>query len=265
MSITQSAYRLISLGLMDGKSEQDTVVNLAKLYQTSTNKVNHFLVPETLLQTVESQELAEKYQRAYRVAGIQCKIELPEEVTTATLLKTKPDTAKTTAVESNNPYHSPQAAVYDPNTLGEVQYVGFWARFVASLLDSILLLIISGFIVFAYFSIFNIDIFEGDLSSFEQSSFMAFSMVSNFLPMILVIAFWRYWGATPGKMAFSAKIVDAKTGEPPSTGRLILRFFAYIISALPFYLGFVWIAFDKRKQSWHDKLARTVVIKQYKS
>jgi len=76
----------------------------------------------------------------------------------------------------------------------------------------------------------------------------------------VVIGFWRYCGATPGKLAVAVKIVDAKTGEPAATWRLAVRFFAYFVSALPLYLGFLWIAVDRRKQGWHDKIARTIVI-----
>jgi len=46
----------------------------------------------------------------------------------------------------------------------------------------------------------------------------------------------------------------------PSTGKLIGRYFAYLVSIIPIFLGFLWIAVDKRKQGWHDKLAGTVVI-----
>jgi uncharacterized RDD family membrane protein YckC len=60
-------------------------------------------------------------------------------------------------------------------------------------------------------------------------------------------------------MLISAKIADAETFATPSTGKLIGRYFAYIVSCI-FMLGFIWIAFDKRKQGWHDKLAGTVVI-----
>jgi len=75
-----------------------------------------------------------------------------------------------------------------------------------------------------------------------------------------VIGFWRYCGATPGKIALGLKVVDAASGAPPSLARLVLRFFAYFVSALPLYLGFLWAAFDRRKQGWHDKIARTIVI-----
>jgi uncharacterized RDD family membrane protein YckC len=77
---------------------------------------------------------------------------------------------------------------------------------------------------------------------------------------VAVIGFWRYCGATPGKTAVGLKIVDAASGGRPPLGRLVLRFFAYFVSALPLYLGFLWAAFDRRKQGWHDKIARTVVI-----
>jgi uncharacterized RDD family membrane protein YckC len=39
------------------------------------------------------------------------------------------------------------------------------------------------------------------------------------------------------------------------------RYFAYFVSTIPFCLGFLWVAFDKRKQGWHDKLAHTVVVR----
>ena len=80
------------------------------------------------------------------------------------------------------------------------------------------------------------------------------------VPAVAVILFWKYRGATPGKMAISAKIVDAQTGARPATGKLVLRYFAYLASTLPLLLGFVWIAIDRRKQGFHDKIAGTLVI-----
>jgi uncharacterized RDD family membrane protein YckC len=61
-------------------------------------------------------------------------------------------------------------------------------------------------------------------------------------------------------MLVKARIVTADGLRQPSTGRLIGRFLAYFVSIIPSFLGFLWIAFDKRKQGWHDKLAGTVVI-----
>lgn len=86
-------------------------------------------------------------------------------------------------------------------------------------------------------------------------------LLQYIFPAIVVLVFWKYKSATPGKMVFGAKIIDAKTGETPSTGKLIGRYLAYYISALPLLLGMFWVGWDKRKQGWHDKLAGTLVVR----
>ena len=66
--------------------------------------------------------------------------------------------------------------------------------------------------------------------------------------------------ATPGKMAFSAVVVDAATHETPDFWQALTRYVGYFVSTTPLFAGLVWVAFDARKQGWHDKMARTVVI-----
>ncbi len=78
-------------------------------------------------------------------------------------------------------------------------------------------------------------------------------------PLYSVI-FWRVKQATPGKMALAIKVADAKTGNAPGVMQCVVRYFAYYVSAIPFFLGFLWAAADKKNQGWHDKLAGTVVI-----
>ena len=82
--------------------------------------------------------------------------------------------------------------------------------------------------------------------------------------MVAIIAFWLLKQATPGKIAISAKIVDAKTGGEPSIGQYIIRYIAYFLSTIPLCLGFIWVAFDSKKQGWHDKIAGTVVVRPKK-
>jgi uncharacterized RDD family membrane protein YckC len=79
-------------------------------------------------------------------------------------------------------------------------------------------------------------------------------------PAIATLFFWHRFGATPGKITLSARIVDARSGGRPTLARLVIRYVAYIISAAPLFLGFAWIAIDRRKQAWHDKIAGTRVI-----
>ena len=87
-------------------------------------------------------------------------------------------------------------------------------------------------------------------------------LISWVLPAIAVVWFWMARQATPGKMAISARIVDANTGNKPGTTQLIVRYLGYFVSLIPLGLGIFWVAFDERKQGWHDKLARTVVVRK---
>ena len=138
------------------------------------------------------------------------------------------------------------------------KYVGFWARVLATLIDSVLIMAIT---LPPLLAIYGLAYLEND----EAISGLAEILISNILPMILVILFWTKKQATPGKMAVSARIVDAETGKAPSVKQCIGRYFAYILSAIPLGLGFLWVAFDPKKQAWHDKLAGTVVVKVSRS
>jgi len=141
-----------------------------------------------------------------------------------------------------------------PDSAAQVEYVGFWKRVVAMVIDTLLLLVV---ITPALIAIYGIERLAESQSVF--AGFWDF-MLQVVLPAVAVVLFWKYRGATPGKMAISAKIVDATTLARPTTGKLVLRYIAYIASIVPFLLGFVWIAIDRRKQAFHDKIANTLVI-----
>jgi len=139
----------------------------------------------------------------------------------------------------------------------ELEYAGFWIRTWAAIIDSILLMLITFPLLV---SIYGWAYFDSDQTGFIAGS--ADFLISWILPAIAVITFWIYRQATPGKLAISAKIVDAASGNVPSTGQLVGRYLSYFVSALPLGLGILWVAFDRRKQGWHDKLSGTVVIRQ---
>lgn len=126
---------------------------------------------------------------------------------------------------------------------------------VASVIDTLILLIV---IVPLLFAVYGTQYLRR-AQEFGVAGFWDFA-IQVVMPAIAVLLFWKYRGATPGKMAISARIVNATTGAAPSTGQLVGRYLAYIVSALPFGLGFIWIAIDRRKQGFHDKLAGTAVI-----
>lgn len=136
----------------------------------------------------------------------------------------------------------------------ELEYAGFWIRLGASLIDTALVMLIC----------FPLLIWIYGWGYLGNEGFIAGPadfLISWVGPTIATILFWRYKEATPGKMILSLRIVDAETGEAPSVTQAVGRYFAYFISAIVFCLGFIWIAFDPRKQGWHDKLAGTVVVR----
>ena len=137
----------------------------------------------------------------------------------------------------------------------DVKYAGFWIRVWTSIIDTILIGIIT---IPMLLAIYGTQYFESEKIIEGPMDFL----ISWVLPAIAVITFWVYRAATLGKMAISSKIVDAQTGGQPSTGQFVGRYFAYFISALPLGLGILWVAFDKKKQGWHDKLAGTVVVRK---
>jgi uncharacterized RDD family membrane protein YckC len=129
--------------------------------------------------------------------------------------------------------------------------VGFWKRFVAFVIDMFILMVV---IVPVLLAIYGREIVAVSIGGFWSV------VIQYVVPAIATLVFWRYRGATPGKMAISARIVDARTFGAPSTGRLVARYFAYIVSTLPLLIGFFWIGIDRRKQAFHDKIAGTVVV-----
>lgn len=170
----------------------------------------------------------------------------------------------------------------DPSSSRVPQYVGFWKRLLAFLIDCLILGIVLFPLMLALYGGGYFGKLSAELAALQASSGDPNADLARMLDILgrpdsavaaltdikvqvgLIIAtllFWRFRGATPGKMLVKAKIVTADGLGPASTGRLIGRFFAYVVSIIPAFLGFIWIAFDKRKRGWHDMIAGTVVVR----
>lgn len=137
----------------------------------------------------------------------------------------------------------------------ELEYVGFWARTGAAIIDSILVMLITLPLVHAVYG----------AAYWESTSLIAGPadlLISWVLPTVLVLVLWMRLSATPGKLAVGAIIVDARTGDKPSTRQFIIRYLGYFVSCVPLMLGLFWVGFDPRKQGWHDKMAGTVVVRR---
>ena len=139
-----------------------------------------------------------------------------------------------------------------------VAYAGVWSRAVAMVIDWALGGAIQALL---FFAVMGSGLFESASSAFRP----LYVLVSQGIPAAIVMFFWTKWSATPGKMILGLRIVDAYTGAHPSFRQFLERYFAYYLSALPFGLGFFWAAWDRRKQTWHDKLASTLVVRRASS
>lgn len=136
-------------------------------------------------------------------------------------------------------------------------YAGFLLRFVSTIIDSLLFGAIAAPVLHFYYGFEYWTDKSPDFSRGTPDTLMTWVF-----PAVVTVLFWAYRRATPGKMLFNLEVVDAETGGSVSTGRLILRYFSYLLSALPLCLGFIWVMFDKRKQGWHDKIAGTLIIRR---
>jgi uncharacterized RDD family membrane protein YckC len=87
------------------------------------------------------------------------------------------------------------------------------------------------------------------------------AIAGTVLPLLVAayaVAFWRIFGQTPGKWLMGLKVVRVG-GGPVSLGRAALRFIGYLLSAVPFYAGFLWVLGPDRR-GWHDRIAGTEVV-----
>ncbi len=137
----------------------------------------------------------------------------------------------------------------------DFEYVGFWPRVGASVLDTILIMVVMYPLLVAVYG-------WAYFSSEKLIQGPADVLISFVLPAVAVVWLWLKRGSTPGKDAISAKIVDAKTGNAPTFGQSVIRYLGYYVSTCAFGLGLIWVAFDARKQGWHDKMAGTVVVRR---
>jgi uncharacterized RDD family membrane protein YckC len=119
---------------------------------------------------------------------------------------------------------------------------GFGVRFVAWLLDAIMLGIV-GAIVNAVL---------GQAGGFGVS-------------LLLGLAYYGYFegspsGQTVGKHVMNIRVVDADSGGSIDVGKALIRYVCRILSAIPCGLGYFWMLWDSEHMTWHDKLSNTVVV-----
>jgi uncharacterized RDD family membrane protein YckC len=147
-------------------------------------------------------------------------------------------------------YPPPPQGSQVPQTFGASgPRAGFWARFGALVIDSIVIVIIP-VIVLAIGGATN------------SGALLALGYI---LAVVGGIAYYVYLeggpsGQTLGKSAMGIRVIDFNTGGPIGYGRAFLRWIGRIVSSFLCYLGYFWMLWDKEKQCWHDKMANDVVV-----
>ena len=133
------------------------------------------------------------------------------------------------------------------------QYAGFWIRVVATIIDAIIwVLIVTPIIYF----------FGPDNYYSLESNFSTWDIILQIIYAVVCITFWLKLAATPGKLLLGLKVLDAETGNTLSVGQAVIRYIMYFPSTILLLIGLIWVAFDGKKQGWHDKVAKSVVVKQ---
>lgn len=138
---------------------------------------------------------------------------------------------------------------------------GFFLRLLSYTIDNVILYVISTILlVAAYFLIGSLSIVEDNPVKIIYSLYVPFLIASTIIEVFYFTYFHAVTGQTVGKWVCGIKVV-AEDGNPLGFKKAFIRFLGYIISRLSFYIGFLWIAFDRNKQGWHDKIAKTSVIR----
>lgn len=146
------------------------------------------------------------------------------------------------------------APVTRPGPMAGFHYAGFWVRFLAYILDAIVLAVIGAALTPLVGSQVTI---TGSTFTVNYTA----NAYSTLIAVVYFIGFWAWRGQTVGMMPFGMKVVAVADGKKIDVVRALLRFVGFIIAAIPLLIGLIWAAFDARKQGWHDKIAGTVVIR----
>ncbi len=141
-----------------------------------------------------------------------------------------------------------------------MRYAGFWIRFGAYIIDSIITSVAYRIILIPLLLVIS----KPEVSA-DPVAQIYYLLLTTAVSAVIFIAyetiFIGKWGATLGKMACKLKIV-APDGSKISYLRAFFRCFAKILSMITFMIGYIIAAFDDEKRSLHDRICSTRVIRK---
>ena len=130
-----------------------------------------------------------------------------------------------------------------------VEFMGFWIRVPAAIIDSILVTVV------------NVALAQVPVFGYSPPGDVYASPVGSLIAILYYVLFTGVKGQTLGKMALRIQVVDAN-GNVPGLGRAALREIGKLVSGLVILLGYFWIGWDRQKRGWHDHIAGTYVIRK---
>ena len=137
------------------------------------------------------------------------------------------------------------------------EYASFWERFFAFIVDFLILLILAGLLLLMYVLLgTSLAQADPDAQTVGACSQIALLFLWPAFCAAYFVIFWVRNGQTPGKMVLGLKVVQAD-GAPLAPSKAFVRFLGYATV----WLLFPMVAYDSRKQSLHDKMAGTYVVR----
>jgi uncharacterized RDD family membrane protein YckC len=139
----------------------------------------------------------------------------------------------------------------------EGRTAGFVSRAVAFTTDLVVVVFMAGMLTFVATNL------ESLLETFIPGrDFRLVDALVVLVPLVIAlyyIGLWALTGATVGKWLLGLRVVGTD-GSPPTILRSTIRFVGYGISAIVFFLGYLWVLVDDDRRAWHDDLAGTWVV-----
>jgi uncharacterized RDD family membrane protein YckC len=148
------------------------------------------------------------------------------------------------------------------------QYAGFASRFIAYIVDLLVIvgaITVVGIVVSLLLNFFHLNqlidnLLASDSTPGDILRVITFLSSVGFISFSYFVFVWSFTaGQSVGKALVGVRIVPTD-GSRITVWRAIVRYFAFILSALVLFLGLLWVLVSDRRQGWHDKIASTYVI-----
>ncbi|CAD5289692.1 MULTISPECIES: RDD family protein [unclassified Imperialibacter] len=160
--------------------------------------------------------------------------------------------------------------------MSSTNYAGFWLRFVAYIIDYIIVYVAQSFVLLPIFAALGFGfattpgLFDDSMSTEEAvgmiAAFASVMSVTIFITFAIQVLYFSLMEssksqATVGKIALGLKVTDAD-GNKLDFGKALLRNLGKIVSSMILGIGYIMAGFTEKKQALHDMIASTLVVKK---